>query len=217
MIRSRNAFVLAVCLILSFGYIESQTEYRSKTEYRQSEDLLYIPGIKPHAQPSLSSYKFHVVCDLQGKHGSDPDRLDYKREMFLASWWLKVTYPMWPSEIQGIARRSLFVVNHRQVAATKVFAGWSAEDDEDWAGDSRLWFEGGTIKVNISERTIQYFDFVYTYVYPQRSDNPKAWLFGKELMFGGFGHHEVLHEAQYMIIVSHSRLPVQERDFTKNR
>ena len=78
-----------------------------------------------------------------------------------------------------------------------MFMGWSAEDDVDWKGDNRLWVDGGTIKVNISERAIQLLDFVYKYVYEARTVSPDAWNSARERMFVGFLGHEVIHEVQY--------------------
>ncbi|MBI3288455.1 MAG: hypothetical protein HYZ74_02925 [Elusimicrobia bacterium] len=117
-----------------------------------------------HATPA-----FKIVCELNAAHDTDTDRLDPQREIKLMREAVEATYPNLSPELQSIAEKVPFVINHSQKVLTKTYGGWSAEDDPEYRypdthffGETYVDADGatkqGTIKTNYTEKFIRALD-----------------------------------------------------------
>ncbi|MBI4031555.1 MAG: hypothetical protein HY370_07735 [Proteobacteria bacterium] len=109
--------------------------------------------------------EFTVICDLNGNHGNDPDRISHERERALLTEALVRAYPRLSPELQEVAGKTAFVINHSHAEITKVYSGWSAEDDAHFYKypDTKFYNPkkygsdfgpDGTIRVNFTEKFI---------------------------------------------------------------
>lgn len=112
--------------------------------------------------------RFKLACETAYDHGSDPDRVSPERERELLQVALSDTYPLLEAKLQETARRVTFMVLHKG-EDTKIYMGWSAEDDLDYQyPDTRFYGETyvdangrkgqGTIKVNFTEKFVRTLD-----------------------------------------------------------
>jgi hypothetical protein len=109
--------------------------------------------------------EFTVLCDLNTRHGGDPDRMAPKEEIRLLTDAVKKVYPLLPPHLQDVACKISFVVGHQDTAGTKLFSGFSAEDDANYKyPDTRFYNPNkkgadygpnGTIAANFTEKTLQ--------------------------------------------------------------
>lgn len=129
--------------------------------------LAMLPGVAS-AKDEAAAEKmpsFTVICDLDGNHESDPDRLSHQREIELMTAAIARAYPLLPPELKEIAGKIAFVINHSNKEATKLYSGWSAEDDTGFYKYPDTKFHNpektgpdygadGTIRVNFTEKFI---------------------------------------------------------------
>ena len=141
------------------------------------------------AQPTPS---FTVVCERGGRHAADADSVPAERELQLLRDAVSDTYPLLPPELQDVARRITFMVNHDKKNLTKRYMGWSAEDDPDYRYPDTQFFPGGTIKANFTEKFIKALDLGTRL----GETDPRA-LAGVRVLWREIVSHELRHAWQY--------------------
>jgi hypothetical protein len=139
-----------------------------------------------------------VRCELGGAHGDDPDRIAEDERLVVAA--IEMTYPRLPAYLRALVDELTFEIDHDDVIRangkesrpTKMFLGWSAEDDPDYRFPDRTLAPAGTIKVNFSEVFVQHVAFC------------ESGLLKDEVALAGCRDsvadviaHEVLHAYQY--------------------
>ena len=132
---------------------------------------------------------------------SHPDTLSLKEEKELLQEELKDSYFHLPIELQEIAGKTVYVINHERDAVTKYYMGWSAEDDLEYELGDRKFFDpsldvrdkcNGTIKVNFTQK------FVKTIAIGKvLGEKDKKVLLGMKLLVHSIIAHELLHAYQY--------------------
>ncbi|MBI5629308.1 MAG: hypothetical protein HY921_00280 [Elusimicrobia bacterium] len=196
---------LAGCLVLWFGiYGWSQgvfgitadnspafQELSSSTDCPQCWKRGDKPG--PVAAKTAAGSKFKIICELDGKHGSDPDRLEHRREIALVGKAYEAAFESLPPHLQETALETVAVINHKNVVYTKSsVAGWSAEDDPEYVYPDRGYFPNGTIKVNYTEYFVRILELAEKM---GRNDPKTAKAFQDSI--GEIIAHELLHAWQY--------------------
>ena len=117
-----------------------------------------------------SASAFQIMCELDGQHGGDADRVAPDEEARLLRDAVADAYPVLPPYLQEVARHVPFMVLHKWTAVTKKFMGYSAEDDPSYAYPDTHYYgerysardaqgnateKTGTIKVNFTEKFIR--------------------------------------------------------------
>jgi hypothetical protein len=139
-----------------------------------------------------------VVCELHGIHGGDPDRIANDAALTLAS--VRDTYPLLPPELRATIDQLTFVVEHDDTITvrgktsqpTKMFMGWSAEDDKDYRYPDRAFAPKGTIKVNLTEVFVQLAAFCASGLLHDGAETTGCKESVRKVVA-----HEVLHAYQY--------------------
>lgn len=142
--------------------------------------------------------KFVIESQNSGK---DPDSISLDEEKRLLRDALLDAYPHLPPNLQSIAYKAAYFINHNWVAVTKVYMGWSAEDDPDYKpGDKRFYDpslgidnpNNGTIKVVFTQK------FMKTLAMGELlGKTDQSLLEGARLFARAIIAHELLHAWQY--------------------
>jgi len=155
--------------------------------------LTFLLFVVPRLAAADETAVFHpnVLCQLGGNHGAaDTDAVP--NDVALLQEALTVIYPMLPADLRVHARKVTVVANHTFVPATKLYMGWGPEDDPEYRYPDRKLFPEGTIKVNVSERAMQFLRFAHDELGGiQNNEGGRVWVLG-------FFVHEFTHDTQYM-------------------
>lgn len=135
-----------------------------------------------------------VVCELNGNHGNDIDRVTAEDELFLVRHYARMNFERLPENLREIYGKVTFVINHSN-PATKIVGGWSAEDDPEYRYPDVNFYPEGTIKVNFSEKLIQFLQFTY-WVLELHPENSGMAAGANEFILA-YILHELKHAEQY--------------------